>query len=243
MDSFSNAVNLIIQLSILLIEVLIINKNRFAPTHFSSMNYPGHITTVDQFEEYSLKEKNSLFTGQVNHCESETEADKILKSIRKKYYDATHHCFAYNVIDEKIKYSDDGEPTGTAGVRILNAIEHFNLLNVLVVVIRYFGGTKLGVGLLGKSYYSAAYGVLEIAKKTEKTLYNEIKILSDFKDISQVHRIVANVNGIIEDFKYEEKVNFNCLIKPDEMENISKQLTTISKGQISIISTNANRYK
>ena len=243
MDSFSNAVNLIIQLSILLIEVLIINKNRFALTHFSSMNYPDHIITIGQFEEYSLKEKNSLFTGQVFHCESESEVDEILKSVKKKYYDATHHCFAYKLIDEKIKYSDDGEPTGTAGIRILNAIEHFNLSNVLVVVIRYFGGTKLGVGLLGKSYYSAAFSVLENAKKTDKTLYNEIKILSDFEHISQVHRIVSNVNGIIEDIKYEEKVNFNCLIKPDEIDNISKKLTAISKGQISIISTFANRYK
>ncbi|MCG6914318.1 DUF1949 domain-containing protein, partial [bacterium BMS3Abin03] len=110
-------------------------------------------------------------------------------------------------------------------------------------VIRYFGGTKLGVGLLGKSYYLAAFSVLENAKKTDKTLYNEIKILSDFEHISQVHRRVSNVNGIIEDIKYEEKVNFNCLIKPDEIDNISKKLTAISKGQISIISTFANRYK
>ncbi len=243
MDSFSNAVNLIIQLSILLIEVLIINKNRFALTHFSSMNYPDHIITIDQFEEFSIKEKNSLFTGQVFHCESENETDEILNSTRKKYYDASHHCFAYKFIDGKIKYSDDGEPTGTAGIRILNAIEHFNLLNVLVIVIRYFGGTKLGVGLLGKSYYSAAYGVLENAKKIKKTFYNIVNIISDFEYTSQVHRVLSNHKGIIEDTKYADKVSHNCLIKPAEFQIISEQLTSISKGQISIISTQANRYK
>jgi len=207
------------------------------------MNYPDHIITIDQFEEFSIKEKNSLFTGQVFHCESENETDEILNSTRKKYYDASHHCFAYKFIDGKIKYSDDGEPTGTAGIRILNAIEHFNLLNVLVIVIRYFGGTKLGVGLLGKSYYSAAYGVLENAKKIKKTFYNIVNIISDFEYTSQVHRVLSNHKGIIEDTKYADKVSHNCLIKPAEFQIISEQLTSISKGQISIISTQANRYK
>ena len=207
------------------------------------MKYPDQIITIDRFEEYSFKEKKSLFTGQVFHCESEKDADKDLISTRKKYYDATHHCYAYKFIDGKINYSDDGEPTGTAGIRIFNAIEHFNLLNVLVIVIRYFGGAKLGVGLLGKSYYSAAFSVLKNAKKIEKTLYNEVNIISDFEYTSQVHRIISNHKGIIEDTKYTDKVSFSCLIKSAELRIISEQLISISKGQISIISTQANRYK
>ena len=207
------------------------------------MKYPDQIITIDRFKEYSLKEKKSLFTGQVFHCESEKEADKILISTRKKYYDATHHCYAYKFIDEKIKYSDEGEPTGTAGIRILNAIEHFNLLNILVIVIRYFGGVKLGVGLLGKSYYSAAFGVLKNAKKIEKILYQEIKIISDFKYISQVHRILSNHKGKIVETNHANNVSFKCLIKPTDIKIISKRLTTISKGQIGIISLEATRYK
>ena len=207
------------------------------------MNYPDHIITIDKFEESSFKEMSSVFNGQVFHCESENEANEILASIKKKYYDATHHCFAYKFINSKIKYSDDGEPSGTAGIRLLNAIEHFGLLNILVVVTRYFGGTKLGVGLLGKSYYTSAFNVLDKAIKVEKTLYQEVKIISDFENISHVHRILSNHQGIIEDTQYEENVNFKCLIKPAELILASEQLIAISRGQIKVTSTPANRYK
>lgn len=137
------------------------------------MNYPEKILTVDNFAEVTYKEKSSVFIGQVCHCEIENEAANILKSIKKKYYDATHHCYAYKLITEQFKYSDDGEPNGTAGIRILNAIEHFNLINVIVVITRYYGGTKLGVGPLGKAYYTSAHDVLEEAKKVGKSSFSE----------------------------------------------------------------------
>ncbi|MGB5894590.1 MAG: YigZ family protein, partial [Ignavibacteriaceae bacterium] len=103
------------------------------------MNYPEKILTVDNFAEVTYKEKSSVFIGQVYHCEMENEAANILEPIKKKYYNASHHCFAYKLISEQFKYSDDGEPNGTAGIRILNAIEHFNLINVMVVIFRYYG--------------------------------------------------------------------------------------------------------
>jgi len=207
------------------------------------MNYPDHIITIDKFEESSFKEKNSVFIGQVFHCESENEANEILTSIKKKYYDANHHCFAYKFLDGKVRYSDDGEPNGTAGVRILNAVEHLNLLNILVVVIRYFGGVKLGVGPLGKAYHISASMVLDKATKVKKILYQEVKVISDFEHISQVHRILSNHSAIIEDTIYENRVLFYCLIKPDKYEMISDRLTTVSKGQIDIVFKGANRYK
>ena len=116
------------------------------------MNYPEKILTLDNFAEVTYKEKSSVFRGQVYHCETDNEAANILAQTKKKYYDATHHCFAFKLITEKFKYSDDGEPNGTAGIRILNAIEHFDLINVMVVITRYYGGTKLGFGPLGKAY-------------------------------------------------------------------------------------------
>ena len=86
------------------------------------MNYPENILTVDNFAEVNYKEKSSVFIGQVYHCETENEAVNILEPIKKKHYDATHHCYAYKLITEQFKYSDDGEPNGSAGIRILNAI-------------------------------------------------------------------------------------------------------------------------
>ena len=86
------------------------------------MNYPEKILTVDNFAEATYKEKSSVFIGQVYHCKTENEAANILEPIKTKNYDASHHCFAFKLISGQFKYSDDGEPNGTAGIRILSAI-------------------------------------------------------------------------------------------------------------------------
>jgi len=211
--------------------------------NYKHMNYPEKILTVDNFAEVTYKEKSSVFIGQVYHCETENEAADILTTVKKKYYDATHHCFAYKLIDEKFKYSDDGEPNGTAGIRILNAIEHFNLINVIVVIIRYYGGTKLGVGPLGKAYYTSAYNVLNKAQKLEKILFQKVIIESDFNHISHIYRILSNHSASIENSEYKEKAVFECYIVPSELSKITFQLTDISKGEIKIVATEENYYR
>jgi uncharacterized YigZ family protein len=207
------------------------------------MNYPEKILTVSNFTEVTYKEKSSIFIGQVYHCETENEAADILGPIKKKYYDATHHCFAYKLITEQFKYSDDGEPNGTAGIRILNAIEHFDLINVMVVIIRYYGGTKLGVGPLGKAYYTSAHNVLKESKKLEKVLFQKVIIEADFNYISHIHRILSNHNASIENSEYKETAIFECYIMPSELSNITFQLTAISKGEIKIAATEVNYYR
>ena len=199
------------------------------------MNYPEQIVTVDNFTEFSLKEKGSTFLGQVYHCENETEVNEIMASVKKIYYDATHHCFGYRFTDQKFKYSDDGEPNGTAGVRILNAIDHFNLVNVLVVVIRYFGGTKLGVGLLGKAYYTSALTALEKADKISKTLYQKISVISVFDNISHIHRIMLNHKANILKSTYQEEAEFECGIKPSSLKKISIELSEASNDKIKVL--------
>ena len=207
------------------------------------MNYPEKILTVSNFTEVTYKEKSSIFIGQVYHCETENEAADILGPIKKKYYDASHHCFAYKLITEQFKYSDDGEPNGTAGIRILNAIEHFDLINVMVVITRYYGGTKLGVGPLGKAYYTSANNVLKEAKKLEKVFLQKVIIEAEFNYISHIHRILSNHNATIENSEYEEKAIFECFIMPSELTKITIQLTDISKGKIKIVATEVNYYR
>jgi len=207
------------------------------------MIYPEKILTVDNFAEVTYKEKNSVFIGQVYHCETENDAANILEPIKKKYYDASHHCFAYKLISEQFKYSDDGEPNGTAGIRILNAIEHFNLINVIVMIIRYYGGTKLGVGPLGKAYYTSALDVIKEAKKSEKVLFQKVIIEADFNYTSHIHRVLANHNATIENSEYQEKAIFKCFIMPSDLTKITFQLTDISKGEIKIIVTEVQYYK
>lgn len=196
------------------------------------MKYPEQIKTIEEFKESSLKEKGSVFTAQVYHVENEKGVIDKISSIKKKYFDASHHCFAYKLLDGTIKYSDAGEPSGTAGIRILNAIEHFDLYNQLVIVIRYFGGTKFGVGPLGKAYYNSAINTLKESNILTRYLHQRLTIVSDFEDVSHVHRILTNHNSVIEDSDYGDKAIFNCLIKPSTETKIISQLTEASKGKI-----------
>ena len=198
------------------------------------MNYPEQIVTVDNFFEFSIKEKGSTFIGQVYHCENEKEANKTMASVKKKYYDATHHCYAYRFVEQNFKYSDDGEPAGTAGIRILNAIDHFKLLNVIVIVIRYYGGTKLGVGTLGKTYYSSAFKVLERADKISKTLHQQIFIESNFNYVSLIHKAITNHQAIIVSSDYSDKITFECGIKTAYLNEFTNKLIDMSSGRIKI---------
>lgn len=207
------------------------------------MGYPEQIVTIDKFHEFSSKEKGSIFIGQVYHCETEDEVHDIIAGEKKKYFDASHLCFAYKFLNKKFKYSDGGEPNGTAGIRILNAIDHFKLLNVLVLIIRYFGGTKLGIGPLGKAYYSSAINVLLGAQQKTKSLHQKIIIESDFNFISHVHRLLSNYEAIITVSEYHEKVNLKCWIKPSRIVNITNQLMHLSKGKVRINPQEAIYYK
>ncbi|AFH50068.1 Hypothetical protein IALB_2365 [Ignavibacterium album JCM 16511] len=208
-------------------------------TTLSSKSLPEQIKTVYEFNQTVYKEKSSEFIAQIHHIEDNLEAENILSTIRKKYFDATHHCYAYKLLNDELKSSDDGEPKGTAGLRILNAIEHYGLTNVLIIVIRYFGGTKLGVGPLGKAYYQSALNVIDEKKIVQLNLYQKISIQIEFNYISQFHRVVNNYEGIIDNSEYSNFAKFYVLIKPGFIDNFINKLSDITNGkaQIEIIPT------
>ncbi len=195
---------------------------------------PEQIKTIKRFRLASIKEKGSEFIAIVYPVDSEETALNYLTEIRKKYYDATHHCYAYKLKSGEEKYSDDGEPKGTAGIRILNAIEHFDLSDVLAIVVRYFAGTKLGVGLLGKAYYKASIDVLEESEMFTKTLFQQIEIDVDFNFVSHVHRVINQYAAIIADSEYSSIAKFNCFIRPNDFEKINIELSNLTNGQILI---------
>lgn len=195
---------------------------------------PEQIKTIKDFRDFSFKEKSSEFIAIVYPVDNEETALNQLNEIRKKYFDASHHCYAYKLKSGEEKYSDDGEPKGTAGIRILNAIQHFDLSDVLLVVVRYFGGTKLGVGPLGKAYYNASIEVLEKAEIQSKNLFQKIEIEVDFVFISQIHRIINQFSAIISDSQFTNKANFKCFVKPNDFEKINIELTNLTNGQILI---------
>lgn len=206
------------------------------------MTLPEQITTVKQFHQSILKEKSSEFIAQVYPVERTEECDSVLNSVRKKYFDATHHCYAFRILNDVQKYSDDGEPSGTAGIRILNAIDHFQLNNLLVIVIRYFGGTKLGVGPLGKAYYSSAFNAIDESEKVAKILMERLIIKTDFTLISQLYRIVSNYKGTIENTLYGEELSCQIIIPPKNSNLLKNDLLSISDGKIDINWTHTQFY-
>ena len=204
------------------------------------MSKENTIKTISDFSEFKLKEKGSVFIAQVYPVNFNEEAEQTLSKIKKKYFDATHHCFAYRLSDNIERYSDDGEPSGTAGVRILNAIEHFDLVDIIVVVIRYFGGTKLGVGPLGKAYYQSALEVLKQSEIIEKSLFKKIKIVYDYEQTSKIHHFISKydakniVNGFI------DKPFIECLVEIDKIDNMIAELIEATGNKIEAVKSDKN---
>ncbi|MBS4035921.1 MAG: YigZ family protein [Ignavibacterium sp.] len=198
------------------------------------MTLPEQITTVKQFRESIFKEKGSEFIAQVYPAEKTEECEKILSTVKKKYLDATHHCYAYKLLVDVNKFSDDGEPSGTAGKRILNAIEHFHLVNLLVVIIRYFGGTKLGVGPLGKAYYSSAFNVLDKSEKNNRSLLQKIQIKTSPSFISNIYRITSNLNGKVETSSFADELNCEIVIPARNMDLLKNDIKELTSGNFEL---------
>jgi len=138
------------------------------------------------------KEKGSKFIARAFHVENEKEAKEYLSRMKKEYHDARHYCYAFRIQPENefFRSNDDGEPSGTAGKPILNQIFSIELFDVLVVVIRYFGGTKLGVSGLIRAYKTATRDALNHAEIVEKTITRTLTLLFDYPHINLVMRIV-----------------------------------------------------
>ena len=201
--------------------------------------FDDQINTIKGHSKFNLKEKSSEFIAEVFPIQDEESAINNLNLIKKKYFDASHHCFAYLTHNELSKYSDDGEPNGTAGIRIMNAIRHFDLTDLILVVTRYFGGIKLGVGPLGKAYYKASISVLEQSEIVKLTLFQVVQIKSDFNYISQIHRLAAFYQARIVNTQFAEMANFECYVKPQTIKNFTSELINVSNGNI-LISANEN---
>lgn len=148
--------------------------------------------TIKGTSEGHYKEKGSKFIARAFHVENEEEAKECLLQMKKEYHDARHHCYAFRIHPENefFRSNDDGEPSGTAGKPILNQILSAELFDVLVVVIRYFGGAKLGVPGLIRSYKTATRDALNQAKIIELTITRTLMLLFDYPHMNPVMRIV-----------------------------------------------------
>ena len=193
---------------------------------------PHKIKTISAAAEFKIKEKGSSFISFSKPVKNVEEALEYLSEIRKSHYDATHHCFSYQLIDGTFKYSDDGEPNGTAGKRIYNAQTHFELTNLLTVVVRYYGGVKLGVGPLGKAYYDSAFKSLESSKIETLALHRKIEIKYEFEFSNFIHHLISKYSLNIEATLYEPDPLIKCAIKESIIDQFLLELSASSNNQI-----------
>jgi len=195
------------------------------------MNEITKIKTISSESEIKYKEKGSVFLGFSFPVKSFEEVNEHLSRLKKKYFDATHYCYAAKLSGQKIKYHDDGEPTGTAGIRILNAITHFELSNVLIVVVRYFGGTKLGVGPLGKAYYNTALQTIETAQIIVKKPYRKISFSTDYQLINQINKILASYDVVLDKTFFDDNVSYNFYCETHLVNKLLLEINELLKGK------------
>ncbi len=181
-----------------------------------------------------FEEKKSEFIANVFPVSTEEEALAYLNEMKKQYKDARHNCFAYIIMENgvlKERYSDDGEPSGTAGMPILEVIRREGLQNLLVVVTRYFGGTLLGTGGLVRAYgKSAKDGVLD-AKIIEKLVYKKFVYEVSYETSGKLQFAIIQNNGIIAETEYGENVTFTVYVKACEEKALADEVLEITNGK------------
>lgn len=192
--------------------------------------------TVYCGREISVEIKKSRFIAEAFSAGSEEEAEKIVESIRKKYWDASHHCFAY-VLGESgafVHFSDDGEPGGTAGRPILEVLTGKELRDTVIVVTRYFGGTLLGTGGLSRAYGGAAREAAEEAVIITKQRGVTIEAETDYNSFGWIQHTLAEHGFPILASKYTDKVVLTILAPADEKEAAAALLVNGTSGRISL---------
>lgn len=196
--------------------------------------------TYKTLHEYGKDEyivEKSVFIGHAKPVTSEEEARAFIDEMKAKYKDATHNVWAYTIGQSMNiqRYSDDGEPQGTAGIPTLELIKKEDLRDVVVVVTRYFGGVKLGAGGLVRAYTKGAKIGLEAAKIVEKKLFRRISIACDYTLLGKLQNELAGNEYQLEDILYIDNVTIVVNCEFDRIDDLKNLATEISSGQADII--------
>jgi len=169
--------------------------------------------TIETTSESIFRDRASKFIGMAIPVNNEQEMKQELEKIRKKYFDATHHCYAFRLGSDKtvFRFNDDGEPSGTAGRPIFGQIQSKDVTNVLVVVVRYYGGTKLGVPGLINAYKTAAKEAIESNRIVEKTVNDVYEVLFTYEQMNDVMRILKDdsVTQLAQTFDNDCRIEFS----------------------------------
>ena len=178
--------------------------------------------TVIKKEKYEITIKNSKFIGVIIPIESKDDVKDNLNKLKEEYKNATHYCYAFKLINNK-GFSDDGEPNKTAGIPILNAIEGEDLINILVIVIRYFGGIKLGPGGLIRAYSNTCKEVINKSTLVELIKGIEVSITFPYSNEKEINYLLKD--SIIKNKSYEENCTYIIETTKEVLDSISNLVT------------------
>lgn len=191
--------------------------------------------TIKESIKSEIVEKKSKFIANIYFAQTMEEAENIIKETKKKYYDARHNCSSYRVLEKENiieKYSDDGEPAGTAGAPMLNILQKKDLVNVVVIVTRYFGGILLGTGGLVRAYSEVTQKAIEEANLIDITMGKEYEVKVDYSNLEKLKYYTKTNNISITKIEYLNEIICSLQI---QNEDIEKFLRDVEQQKINII--------
>lgn len=181
--------------------------------------------------ESEYEEKRSRFLGHLRPVETEEEARLFITEMKKKYHDARHNCWCYRIRGGAVRYSDDAEPQGTAGLPMLEILQREGIENAVCVVTRYFGGVLLGTGGLLRAYQKAAKGAVEDAGISVVRAWTKMSIICDYSDYEKIRSELEQQNAVISDTEYGEKVTLTVLVSQGQGALVTEKLQDRTAGK------------
>ena len=188
-----------------------------------------------QNSETEFVEKRSRFIGHVWRVETEEEARAHVEEMKKKYYDARHNCWCYIIKDGPVRYSDDGEPQGTAGQPMLNVFQREGVENVVCVVTRYFGGILLGAGGLVRAYTQSAKDALDAAGISVVRRWVAMEVPCTYALFERMKQEVSAFDGVIENVDYGADVVLSALLPEERAEEFAAHVLDVTAGTVEVL--------
>ena len=182
--------------------------------------------------ESEYVEKRSRFLGHLRKVESEDEARAFVAEMKKKYYDARHNCWCYLLKDGPERYSDDGEPQGTAGIPMLEVFRREGVTNLVCVVTRYFGGVLLGAGGLFRAYTKSAKDALDAAGRSVVRRWIRLEIPCSYAALERYKQEIAAFDGAVESLDYGAAVTIRALLPEEKSEALQARILDVSGGAV-----------
>lgn len=198
------------------------------------MLFDDEFQTIARETRGSFRDKGSKFIGIAVPVQTENEIKQQIEKVRKEYFDATHHCYAYVLGPDKSAWreNDDGEPSGTAGRPIRGVILSADLTNILIIIIRYYGGTKLGVPGLINAYKATAKDTLDHAEILTKKVNETFDILFRYEHMNDVMRIIKEMKAEIMSADFDVNCSVSCYIRRNDAVTFSDKMAQLYNVQI-----------